>query len=645
MNKYKYTTALLGLFMVLGLIGCGGGSPEVADVLEINFAMGNNARTMTYQKPNPLVLPDGSVVTQGDLKPTWQHIENSLGIDIVDVAVQDQKAAEMVDIAAATGFDQATIFGGNSIAEDLMNYGSLGYLINFKDYMDDLPDVRAYLEANPNVAKAITAFDGGIYHLPYVAEIDNYARVFAGRPAWITALLDSDAALEPETDALTVAYDGYWSRNSTNVIELQNAAARGGILDQATALRVLRDYIADTYPNLAKPSDLYLGGGSFYDIDELIALWRVVELSPNTLSKVSTGSVVADAEISPFFVRRSSYREDTLKLLNYMGGTRVHASDSYRARLFADNNGMVGYSYAEEPFLEKLEYIKDWYEEGLIHSEFADLSVKDEHRKGMYFSDNVEGQRQFGFMTYDWIASTTGGSNSIEGILPPVTTIPEAGINEFVHYIENTRAIKPDGWSISANADEASRNAALKLFNYMFSEEGDKVQVYSIPDVRVEGETFSGPDGTAYPKFDQWIFDAAGEYKNGDVSGFLRDFMGSLLPLGYQKNIGFELQYTSANGLKAWDTYTEADVLTPSYSSENIYLRMMPPVFSLTEQDLAKIGTTAVGEEQAESIFTYIIGGDAAVASAAEIGKAYADAGIDTYLEVYQVAYDRILAE
>ena len=49
--------------------------------------------------------------------------------------------------------------------------------------MDQMPDVQAYLEANPNVAAAITAFDGGIYHLPYVAEIDNYARVFAGRPA------------------------------------------------------------------------------------------------------------------------------------------------------------------------------------------------------------------------------------------------------------------------------------------------------------------------------------------------------------------------------------------------------------------------------------------------------------------------------
>ena len=387
-----------------------------------------------------------------------------------------------------------------------------------------------------------------------------------------------------------------------------------------------------------------MGDTAAYDIDELVALWRVIELSPNTLSKVSTGAVVPNAEISPFFIRRSRNREDVLKLVNYMDGTRVHASDSYGARLFADAQGNVGYSYAEEKFLANLEYLRDWYREGLIHSEFADLSVRDEYRRSMFFSDDAEGQRQFGFMTYDWIASTTGGSDKIEGILPPVTTISEAGIDEFVHYIENTRAIKPDGWSISAAADEQSRNAALALFNYMFSEEGGQVQVYSIPDVIADGELFAGPDGNEYPKFEQWIFDAAGEYKNGDVSGFLRDFMGSLLPIGYQKEIGFEFQYTSANGLKAWDLYTNAGVLTPSYGTDNSFLRLMPPIVSLNERDIARIGTTAVGEEQVERIFIYIVGGDAAVARASVIGESYAEAGIETYLDVYQTAYERMVA-
>lgn len=613
---------------------------ELADELRINFAMGNNSRTMTYQQASPMTLPDGTVITQGDLKATWQFIQEQVGFNIIDTAVQDQKATEMIDIAAATAFKDATVYGGNSIASDLMNYGAQGYFINLKDYLQYMPNVKAYLEANPNVAKAVTAYNGGIYHLPYVAEIDNYARTFEGRPDWVTALLDSDEMIEKETHTLNVAYEGYWNRNDTNVVDLQNAAANGGQLDAETARTVLVDYIKATYPALQNPSDLYLGRTAMYDIDELVALWRVVELSPRTLSKVTTGTAV-DAEISPFFVRKSKYREDVLRLISYFDGERVHASDSYGATLFMAEDGMQ-HTYADEGFLAKLDNIKAMYSEGLIHSEFSDLSVKDEFRKSMYFADGAEEQMQFGFMTFDWIASTTASNEAIHVFLPPVTTITEAGITDFIHYVENTRAIKPDGWSISSAASEQDIHTALALFDYMFSEEGNNVQNYGIPGAWVEGETFTGPDGTEYPKFNDWILDTALEMKNGDISGFLRDFMGSHLALGYQKEIGFELQYTSANGFAGWDLYTNKDVLTMSYGTDNNYLRMMPPLISLNEQEVAKIATVAVGTDQTDQLFLYITGADSALGSVEDIRQMYLDAGIETYLEVYEAAYKRM---
>ncbi|WP_461207101.1 type 2 periplasmic-binding domain-containing protein [Clostridium sp. DL1XJH146] len=616
---------------------------EIADSLNINFAMGNNARTMTYQQANPLTLPDGTIVTQGDLKPTWQYIEKQLGFTINDNTVQDQKATEMIDLEAATGFKDDTIYGGNSIANDLMNYGAQGYFINLKDYLDYMPNVKEYLEENPNVASAITAYDGGIYHLPYVAEIDNYARTFNGRNEWVTALLDSTDALETESETLNVAYNGYWDRNDTNVATLQNEAATNGVIDRDTALNVLIDYINTTYPDLEKPSDLYVGETAVYDIDELVALWRVIELSPNTLSKVTTGAVVDGAEVSPFFVRKSKYREDVLRLITYFDGEKVHSSDSYGATLYVDENGEMVYSYDDEDFLEKLDYIKAMYSEGLLHSEFADLSVTDEFRKSMYFADDAEGQKQFGFMTFDWIASTTASNEAIDVFLPPVTTISGAGIDDFVHYVENTRAIKPDGWAISAAADEVDINTALTLFDYMFSEEGNLVQNYSIPDAWVEGEKFVGPDGTEYPKFNDWILDTAGEMKDGDISGFLRDFMGSHLALGYQKEIGFELQYTSENGFDGWDLYTKADVLSMSYGADNDYLRLMPPIISLNDQEVAKIDTVAIGTDQTDQLFLYITGADAAADSVDGIEDIFDKAGIKEYLEVYQTAYDRMM--
>ena len=610
----------------------------LAESLDLNIALGNNQRTITYQQATPLELPDGTVISQGQLKPTWQYIEDQLGIQLNDVTIQDQSAGEMIDVSAATGFDGAVVFGGSGIAADLMNYGAQGYMVRLNDRLEQMPNFAAYLEANPNIAKAITAYDGGIYHIPYAAELGNYARVFPARETWVTALLDSDDALEAETNTLAPAYEGYWDRNATNVIDLQNEAAAGE-LTRDVARDTLLAYIAETYPDLEKPSDLYLNDTAVYDMDELVALWRVIELSPNTLTKVTTGEVVEGAVISPFYVRQSSYREDVLRLITYWGGQRVHGSDSYAARFYLDANGELQYSYAEDTFLEGVGYLADLYAEGLIHSEFADLSTRDNFRNALLTMDDVDGNQQFGFMTLDWIASTTAANPDVVAMLPPLTTV---GSDEFIHFNENTRVIKPDGWAISTAAAPEEINAALTLFDYFFSEEGNVVQNYGPPFGLEEGEVFTAPDGTDYPQFNQWLIDGSCELKNCDMSGYLRDFIGSQIPIGYQKEIGFELQTTKNRGWDAWALYIGADVASTSYEAENPLFRLVPPVFSLTEQDLAKLGQLAINEEQTDQLFLYITGADTALESEDALKTLYVDAGIEEYVEVYRTAYDRM---
>ena len=634
----KYLLILLNLVLLM-IPAVSAQDAGIAESLELNIALGNNQRTITYQQATPLELPDGTVISQGMLKPTWQYFQQEIGIELIDVTIQDQSASEMIDIAAATGFENATVYGGNSIAEDLMNYGAQGYFVRLNDHLDQMPNFTAYLETYPSIASAITAYDGGIYQIPYAAEIGNYARVFNGRETWVMSLLDSDEALEEETHTLTPAYEGYWDRNATNVVDLQNEAA-GGTLTRDVALQVLSDYIAETYPDLEKPSDLYLGETAAYDIDELVALWRVVELSPNTLSKVTTGAVVPDTQISPFFVRQSDYREDVLRLISYFGGQRVHGSDSYAARFYLDANGELQYSYAEDNFMAGVDYIADMYSEGLIHSEFADLSTSDNFRNPFYTNDAVEGQRQFGFMTFDWIASTTAANPDVVGMLPPLTTV---GSDEFIHYIENTRVIKPDGWAISTASSPEEINAALVLFDYLFSEEGNVAQNYGPPIGLEETEVFVAPDGTEYPKFAQWILDVACELKSCDMSGFLRDFMGSQIPIGYQKEIGFELQYTQNRGWDAWALYTNAGVVTTSYDATDPLFLLVPPVFSLTDRDLVRVSQLAISEEQIDQIFLYIVGAESAVGSVEELQSLFIEAGIQEYIDVYRSAYSRMI--
>lgn len=615
--------------------------PEVvmADTLTINIALGNNQRTITYQQATPLELPDGTVISQGTLKPMWQYVSEQLGIKFVDVAIQDQTSGEMIDVAAATQFDGAVIFGGSGIGDDLMSYGAQGYFVRLNDHLDQMPNFAAYLESNPNIAKAITAYDGGIYHVPYAAELGNYARMICGRESWVLALLDSEEALEAETHTLTPAYEGYWDTHPTNVVDLQNEAA-GGTLTRDVARQVLLDYIAATYPDLEKPSDLYLNATAKYDIDELVALWRVVELSPNTLSKLTTGKVVDGAQISPFFSRRAVDRGDVLRLITYFGGQRVYGSDSYGSIFYLDADGQLQYSHAEDAFLAGVGHLADLYSEGLIFSEFSDLTNKDDFRNLLYTKDAEEGHQQFGFMTFDWTASTTAANPDVVGMLPPLTTL---GSDEFIHFVENTRVIKPDGWVISAAATPEEINAALYLFDYFFTPEGNVVQNYGPPYILMEGEIFTGMDGIDYPKFNQWLLDTATELKQGDVSAFLRDFMGSQIPIGYQKEIGFEFQYTKNRGWDAWDLYIGQNVATTSYGSEDPLFRLVPPIFSLTEQETAKLGQLTVGEAQVDQIYLFITGADTAVDSVEALKALYVDAGIEEYIEVYRNAYDRMI--
>lgn len=609
----------------------------MAAELDINFALGNNQRTLTYNQPTPLELPDGTVVSQGQLKPTWQYIESQLGIGITDVTIQDQSSGEMIQVSAATGFEDADIFGGSGIADELMAFGAQGYFIRISDYLDQMPNFGPYLEANPNIAAAITAYDGGIYHIPYAAEVGNYARVFNARTPWIIGLLDSDDMIQAETNTLTPVYEGYWDRHDTNVVDLQNEAA-GGELTSEVARTTLIDYINATYPDLANPSDLYVGETAQYDIDELVALWRVVELSPNTVTFITTGEVVEDAQVEAFFTRRSRDRHDALRLINYWGGQRVFGSDDSGAQFYLDANGELQFAFNEPGFLEAVGYLQQLSQEGLILADFADTSNSDNFRSVLYGADGEDGHNQFGFMTIDWIASTTASNETVESVLPPVTQV---GSDEFIHFVENTRVIKPDGWSISAASSEEEINAALKLFDYFFSPEGRVVQNYGPPFAQVEGETYLGGDGIEYPKFSQWAIDWAEQTNNGNMSSFLRDYVGSLIPLGYQKEIGFEMQTTINNGPAAWELYFNKGVIQPSYDAENPLFRLTPPVFSLTEQDTAKLGQLAVGGEQVEQIYLFVTGADTAPADTDALAAMFEDAGIEDYIEVYRNAYER----
>jgi len=147
MKKRILGALFLSATLGLGLASCGGN-----DKVEVRFnlAYGNNLRTMTYNQSTPLELPNGTTVSAGQLKPMWQKLEEYLNAKFTDVAVQDQKSNDMMKTAAANNFRDAEIYGGGSIATQLMGYGVDGKFANLTDLMANgkLPHFKAYLEKN-----------------------------------------------------------------------------------------------------------------------------------------------------------------------------------------------------------------------------------------------------------------------------------------------------------------------------------------------------------------------------------------------------------------------------------------------------------------------------------------------------------------
>ncbi len=650
-----FATLVLAGLTAMTLSSCGGSS---SSGLTINLAYGNSNRGLIYNQNNPITLPDGTIVSNGDLKPVWQYIEKELDIEIIVDGSSATSASDMMSQEATNGFADAVIYGGGSQADNFMSYGANNdFFIKLDEYLDQMPDLKAYLEENPDIATSITAYDGHIYHIPYIAEIGNYARLYHVRQTWVIDLLDAENPNFDTTTEIDTEYTAFYTsehprekeidglptkQTDENIIDIMNNLE---VKNGETLTNALREYIARNY-DYTTLSDFYLSSTAAYDIDELVALFRCVKANPVYLTGIE------NAETYPFFTRQPSYREEVLRFGTYFDGVKVHGSDSYSARWAFDSDGNPYYTYATEEFYNVLQYLNAWNDEGLIYGDsLNDGDGTTNLRSILYGSDDVDAQTQFGFMCYDFTASTTADSlnTDIVAILPPVAEVN--GV--WQHYVDNTRVIKSDGWAISSSSTDEEIEMALELFNYFFTDEGYILQNYGLPDMLEEGETFLGPDGIEYPKYTSWIAEQAAIFTSGDYSNFLRDVIGSLIPIGYQKEIGFEYQYTSDRGLAAVALYEEAGVGQPSYDGDGKlttgsnpnYYKLTPPAFSLNRNQSSQLTNCNIATDDnfIEVVFNIIRGLNPNEVTAPETYSAYLnyfnEGGLATYQQIYIDAY------
>ena len=290
---------LMALAMVMTML-VGAASAEAA---ELTYAEGtvlrmatgyNNTKTGLFFDAGVagegVTLADGVTYLAGDLKPTWVEVEKQLGVKFEN-QYQGNSAAKEFDFWKDRLAEVDMVSG---TAAKLTEYGEAGSIVNIAEYLDQMPNFKAYLEANPIVRLSITGNTdtGAIYFSPYFDGVNDIERMPLMRVDWVQKLLDGEGAFAADACNKLAApvYTPYMPTAGTveidvvsldgtavetiaknydaagNIVEKMNAA---GELDGVAAVNMLRDYIDAAYNGYygTERSNLFIGQNAAWDAD------------------------------------------------------------------------------------------------------------------------------------------------------------------------------------------------------------------------------------------------------------------------------------------------------------------------------------------------------------------------------------------
>ena len=590
--KKTLKVLVLLLAMMLALVGCGSGGGgnapaedntpaaalEYAEGTELRVAAGYNSDKTGISYTNAdvtkdgITLADGKTYQTGDFKPTWQHLSELLGITFVDKYSGQGTSKEFP--VWENQLDQVDIVAGTASA--LNAAGAEGKLVNFAEHLDQMPNFKAYLEQNQIARLSITGNTetGAIYFSPYFDGNDDIERMPLVRADFVKALLDTDGykganrplaayVYQPyaaeDYSVLSLTADGSGTQTITknvagdkNIINRMNAQPLTG--DEAVAM--FQAYIDETYAGVyAKRSDLFLGYDAAWDADEMVALLRCAVASLND----NDGNPIAG-----LYSRETSnlQREvDMLRFAGHLWGAR--GMESRQDYLYFDKDGNLHDARQEEASYLAVERLNQLVQEGLLIT------------TGEASSKNYL-EKDAGIMSYDYNQTQTIMNNTVLDtgageeyvvIMVPVAKWNDGTGDQWFRFAESWRSVKTDGWAITAagaGADENKLNAALKLFDYAFSVQGQitmsygpdafikvkdaSVEVNSWEDVPKKYETFNF-NGQQMPVVADATFAECQALTGGNYTNYARQYLGSTLN-GFPKSQAFEYQMTSEIGKK-----------------------------------------------------------------------------------------------
>ena len=547
------------------------GGLDYAPGTELRMATGYNSKKTgiafdAETAGEGVTLADGNTYHTGELKPTWAELEKKLNVTFKDMYQGNSASAEFDFWKERLG-DVDMVSG---TAAKLTENGEAGSLVNIAEYLDLMPNFKAYLDQNPIVHMSIVGNTdtGAIYFSPYFDGVDDIERMPLMRTDWVEKLLNGEGdftaasskniaapVYQPymptsgKVEVDVVKADGSGTEKVTkdydaggNIIDTMN---KNGAVDGVTAVNLLRHYIDETYSGYygANRADLFVGQNAAWDADELVALLRCVVANPQTLNGTDT--------IQGLFSREDNNNQRRVDMFRFAGTLfGVRGLESRQDYLYVGADGEMHDARQDKEAYEAMERMHAMAQEGLISKAFMDMSEE---------STKTYLQNDLGFMHYDYNQTQTlyNATTLDEGEKYMAVMVPVAhwydGTDDngvYMRFTESWRSVKTDGWGISkagVGSDTNKLNACLALIDYAYSEEGQILMSYG-PDAWRSSETFTF-NGKTMPK----ISDACREElwnpdlgANGNYTNYARWYLGSTL--SFLKSQAFEYQCTHEVG-------------------------------------------------------------------------------------------------
>ncbi len=516
-----------------------------------------------------ITLADGKTYRAGDLKPTWVEVENKLGMKFENKYQGNSASKEFEYWKERLG--EVDMVSGTAAL--LSENGEAGSLINLAEYLDQMPNFKAYLDANPIVRLSITGNTdtGAIYFSPYFDGVNDIERMPLMRVDWVAKLLDGEGEFTasaskslaapayepymPTTGKLTVDVvkaDGSGVEQVTkdydtagNIIANMNAA---GTLDGVAAVNMLRKYIDEAYGGYygTTRSNLFVGQNAAWDADELVALLRCVVANPQTLNGTDS--------VQGLFSREDANNQRRVDMFRFAGTLfGVRGLESRQDYLYVGTDGTMKDARQDVDTYKAMERMHAMVEEGLISKSFIDGS--DENSGTMLEND-------LGFMHYDYNQTQTilndtklQDGEKYMAVMVPVALWHDGTSDEgvYMRFTESWRSVKTDGWGISkagVGSDQDKLNACLKLIDFAYSHEGQILMSYG-PDSFIKTNddgsyvTFNF-NGEEWPVIADATYQELWEKASGNYTNYARFYLGSTL--SFVKSQAFEYQCTHEVG-------------------------------------------------------------------------------------------------